>query len=266
MADGRGRVIINWAQRRFDGQGAATAASNVHASNEVGDEDEEKAAASCRTDPPSSDEDDPIGLGQRLLSWRRVPSATGAAVAARNAVAFDVDDLQVLMTEAAIGVCALTSVQSPSSSSSYSVVAATVDADSILRQHTRTAVYDLRWIVTKTIGRLEQSHKDACQRADLPIEWGNLGLTAAQCAKHLVALVQRNAPCTVYVGTTMGPARRWLGDREYDARPEAHADVDDNFPPAKKGVSRQTNIRNGLIGCTYWRRRGMRTPFSLSRS
>ena len=233
MAVRRGRVIINWPRRSFDGQGAATAASNVHASNEVGDEDEEKAAASCRTDPPSSDEDDPIGLGQRL-SWRPVPSATGAAVAARNAVAFDVDDPQVLMTEAAVGVCALTSVQSPSSSSSYSVVAATVDADSILRQHTRTAVYNLRWTVTKPIGRLEKSHKDACQRANLPIEWGNLELTAAQCAKHLVALVQRNAPCTVYVGTTMGPARRWLGDREYDARPEAHADVDDNFPPAKK--------------------------------
>ena len=279
MADGRGRVIINWAHRRFDGQGAATTASNVHASNEVGGEDEEKAAASCRTDPPSSDDDDPIGLGRRL-SWRQVPSATGAAVAARNAVAFDVadsggggdpirfdvDDPQVLMTEAAVGVCALTSVQSPSSSSSYSVVAATVDADSILRQHTRTAVYNLRWTVTKTIGGLEKSHKDACQRANLPIEWVNLELTAAQCAKHLVALVQRNAPCTVYVGTTMGPARRWLGDREYDARPEAHADVDDNFPPAKKGVSRQANIRHGLIGCTYWRRRGMRTPFSLSRS
>ena len=141
------------------------------------------------------------------------------------------------MTEAAVGACALTSVQSPSSSSSSSVVAATVDADSILGQHTRTAVYDLRWIVTKTIGRLEQSHKDACQRADLPIEWGNLGLTAAQCAKHLVALVQRNAPCTVYVGTTMGPARRWLGDREYDARPEAHADVDADLPPAKRRIT-----------------------------
>ena len=233
MAVRRGRVIINWPRRSFDGQGAATAASNVHASNEVGDEDEEKAAASCRTDPPSSDEDDPIGLGQRL-SWRPVPSATGAAVAARNAVAFDVDDPQVLMTEAAVGVCALTSVQSPPSSSSYSVVAATVDADSILRQHTRTAVYNLRWTVTKTIGGLEKSHKYACQRANLPIEWVNLELTAAQCAKHLVALVQRNAPCTVYVGTTVGPARRWLGDREYDARPEAHADVDVNFPPAKK--------------------------------
>ena len=253
MADGRGRVIINWAQRRFDGQGAATAASNVHASNEVWDEHEEKTAAtaaSCRTHQPSSDDDDPIGLGQRL-SWRQVPSATGAAVAATNAVAFDVadpggggdpirfdvDDPQVLMTEAAVGACALTSVQSPSSSSSSSVVAATVDADSILGQHTRTAVYDLRWIVTKTIGRLEQSHKDACQRADLPIEWGNLGLTAAQCAKHLVALVQRNAPCTVYVGTTMGPARRWLGDREYDARPEAHADVDADLPPAKRRIT-----------------------------
>ena len=167
MAVRRGRVIINWPRRSFDGQGAATAASNVHASNEVGDEDEEKAAASCRTDPPSSDEDDPIGLGQRL-SWRPVPSATGAAVAARNAVAFDVDDPQVLMTEAAVGVCALTSVQSPSSSSSYSVVAATVDADSILRQHTRTAVYDLRWIVTKRLGdwkRRIQTHANAptCQ-------------------------------------------------------------------------------------------------------
>ena len=225
-----GRVVINWARRRFDGQGAATTASNVHASNEVGGEDEEKAAASCRTDPPPSDDDDPIGLG-RFLSWTQVPSATGAAVAARNAVAFDVADSG---GGGAVGVCALTSVQSPSSSSSYSVVAATVDADSILRQHTRTAVYALRWTVTKTIGRLEKSHKDACQRANLPIEWGNLELTAAQCAKHLVALVQRNAPCTVYVGTTMGPARRWLGDREYDARPEAHADVDANFPPAKK--------------------------------
>ena len=194
------------------------------------------------------------------MSWRQVPSATGAAVAATNVVAVDVDDpgggddpirfdvddpigdrsvarASTSRVDSQPAARLGTSVQSSSSSSSSSVVAAIVDAESILRNHTRLAAYDMRWNETKTIARLEQSHREACQRADLPIVWGNLGLTALQCAKHLVALSLRNAPCTVYVGTTMGPARRWLGDREYDARPEAHADVDAGLPPAKRRIA-----------------------------